>query len=344
MKCKRLYKNPKLKICFFQLLQAEMSAGDSKGGDAKGLGETKSEKGEQKKKKEPLKFPGNILPSKWMGVCFEGRGLRSKQIKLMTLKEPTIEPELRTKVFFEWKTTDDTPKDVRVYPTDLWFQMWEAVSGPKCEEFFKPFIENTSVEKDRMFKLHTEEQRELLSEFVIRVLQNVGVNQRVGQLYMVSSFGHGFYQLMPEDWKRLETATENFCTRVSEYCEAKHREQHPGHFNANECSSDKGCWSENDVSSDSIIESFQEAASDEREALGIETDSEDEKEDEDTKKAEAETDEEPEGSDETKRQVKDLREKAKQLLQQAREIQSKGSTQRKHDRRFENGRSWVVFS
>ncbi|MDE2097647.1 MAG: hypothetical protein KGL39_10400 [Patescibacteria group bacterium] len=276
------------------------------------------------------------LPSEIIGRCNELRFKRN--IALYDLVQPS--DDLEKTVWIDWQFVPKidkkgNPVDKRelitgkIYPHRNWFTLWEMVQGPGAVDAMLAHVKQDDPEqRERAWKKCSDEARFLVVVFIRSVLESARFYSVSGEqltFYVVSSFGGpGFYQLLPQDWKVLEKAVDDFVQRLGAFNDLKHKMQHPENHDEATCGS--GCWGECDVDAEHVIGEFEEQAEEERETLCIEDDSEDEKEEI--------PEEEPVPADSPNAaRIKELREQAAKLLEEARALAKEGSDARRAERR-----------
>ena len=270
-------------------------------------------------------------PSDYIGRYFEE--VYERKVKLIQENKVTSDPY--ASVFAEWRGKT-------IWPSRTWFMIWNQLhkyGTPKSYDWKDDSVQHKAKQ----------EAKHLVYWLGLQILQEYGVNDKVG-MFLVSSFGAGWYQLLKSDWQAYSKMLEDFLQRLAEYHEfmdkwTYHKQTGKLLDEAkNGARSEYVGFAELEISADDIIEQCKECASDERGTLDIETDTDDDDADQDKDMQDADEDgpnkkqamETPES-----KQAQELRVQARQLIEQARVLEKRQSEQRKHDRRFENGRTWV---
>jgi hypothetical protein len=265
---------------------------------------------------------------------------------LITLEEPKEHSE----VFMEWKGSGK--ETCKIWPSKCWWGFWDATCSPdRGVEFVKSF----------------KECQKLFLAFAIGVLQKLGIETPGASFFVASSFGLGVYQLMPADWEKLDAALLEFQgrvelqTRCQEFSRIEKDRTARGlptrgiptgddadeemcSWLDNEGKDGKGhIWLYDAELASFAINSLEEMAREERDALGIDSDSDGELEEEDggADDGKSESGDEKEEAPEA---VRRMRQEARALLEEASKLAKEhnaASAQRKFDRRFDNGRTWV---
>lgn len=268
---------------------------------------------------------------------FSGKGLEFLMAHATRLIAKT--PSAHEDIYLEWKGNGKEPR--KVWPSALWWKSWDKV---------------TNAAREVTDKVARRECDTLFRGLAIGVLQALNIETPGATFFVASSFGVGLYQLMPSDWKALEAALCEFAIRI----EKRWRIEETARLNrARKLSGldemkfeddgtfldaleilekiDKGPLSmwDDDIA-DRTMEALKGMADEERDALDIESDSDGEME------VSEESDEKEEKDVPT--EIREMRAEARKLIEMANALAVKynaESSQRKMERRFDNGRAWV---
>jgi hypothetical protein len=247
--------------------------------------------------------------------------------------------EVAPEVFLVWK--GQAKEETKLWPSKLWWEFWNST---------------TCIERAMNDKTAWKECKNLFTCFVIGVLQTLGIETPGAKFFVRSSFGLGLYQLMPNDWEKLETAAEAFEDRLEQHWRAlelpriekarsarglperkaptdedelcERLEEEEKHSKGWLCMYDAGLAS-------STMARLETMTRNEREALDIESDSDDDLEI---------TADVEEKTPDVSAAVAAMRTEARRLLEEANKLaiaHNAASAQRKLERRFDNGFTWV---
>jgi len=248
---------------------------------------------------------------------------------------------LATRVFIELNGK-------KYWPTRLWFKLWNdlcrlGVPGSGCHDW----TNIKSAERGRS------EQHFMVYIFGFKIIHIYGF-KGVKILAFSTMGGPGWYKFTPSHLKEYGKALDDFAERLANYNEEMHKHGYElkigKKFPDNPSEDEQDCLDDSEigfypmeVEIDEMLTRIKNVAKDERETLGIESDSEPEDEDEN-----GEQDSDDDGDDllemKTSRGTKEsleLRKQARELIEKARELERSTSEARKHARRFETGQSWV---